>query len=124
MQRNVGELRNFRFVKMNHFRENFRSPDYSLEGDRRRLQTQIGRNREQYQKYEYGGYIERNMPEPDYDGYFSVDIENSEYRETRFPTDPYIRQNETEEPKSMAIGYMDRGYSPRSSYGPPAPEAM
>ena len=106
------------------FRENFRSPDCSLEGHRIRLQTQIVRNREQYHEYEYGGYIERNMPEPDYDGYFSVDIENREYRGARFSINPYIRQNETEEPKSMAIGYMERGYPPESFYGPPAPEAI
>ncbi|XP_022335985.2 uncharacterized protein LOC111132466 [Crassostrea virginica] len=106
------------------FRENFGSPDCSLEVHRIRLQTQIVRNREQYHEYEYGDYIERNMPEPDYDGYFSVDIENREYREARFSINPYIRQNETEEPTSMAIGYIERGYPPESFYGPPAPEAM
>ena len=62
--------------------------------------------------------------EPYYDGEFSVDIENKEYRETRFSTDPYIRQNETREPKNMAIGYMDRGYLPKSADNSPAPEAM
>ena len=62
--------------------------------------------------------------EPDYDGDFSVEIENREYMETRFSTDPYIRQNETREPKNMAIGYMDRGYLPQSADNCPALEAM
>ena len=53
-----------------------------------------------------------------------MDIENREYSETRFSTDPYIRQNETREPKNMAIGYMDRGYLPQSADNSPAPEAM
>ncbi|XP_078336977.1 uncharacterized protein LOC144626574 [Crassostrea virginica] len=132
-RRNVGELRNFGYCENEfhdyQFRGNFRSQDCLLEGYRRRLQTQMVRNREQYNAsslmYDDADYIERNLPEPDYDDdECSLEIGKREYRENILSVDPYIRQNEIREPKPMAIGYMDRGYLPRTDPNSTPSETM